>query len=219
VTRPDRRLEWSATRHDLPVLTEGDELNTRSRILQAAWKIIDEKGETAATMIAVAKLANVSRQAVYLHFSDRSHLLSSLSTFLDERMGLGGWMQEVEALNDGAAMVRRVAETRFKRSLVMAPLIRSIEGNRYRDEAAAKAWKRRHEMNVTWMADVVVRQLATEGKLHASWNHAEAATLLTILFSFRAWDDLTQIHDWPPKGYVEILTSVALSMLAGPAQR
>ena len=196
-----------------------DEPTTRGRILQAAWKIIDEKGEIAATMKAVAKLANVSRQAVYLHFTDRSHLLSSLSDFLDEKMGLGGWMEEVEALSDGEAMVLRVAETRAQRSLVMASLIRSIEGNRYRDEAAANAWKRRHGMNVTWMADVVVRQLATEGRLHPSWNHIEAATLLTIMFSFRVWDDLTQTHDWPPKGYIEVLTSAALSMLAGPARR
>jgi AcrR family transcriptional regulator len=198
---------------------EQDELSTRGRILQAAWKIIDEKGETAATMKAVAKLANVSRQAVYLHFADRSHLLSSLSDFLDEKMGLGGWMKEVEALNDGEAMVRRVAETRERRSLVMASLIRSIEGDRYRDEAAAGAWKRRHEMNVAWMADVVVRQLAVEGRLDPSWDHVEAATLLTIIFSFRVWDDLTQIHDWLPKSYIDGLTSAALSVLAGPARR
>jgi AcrR family transcriptional regulator len=198
---------------------ETDELGTRERILQAAWKIISEKGETAATIKAVAKLANVSRQAVYLHFADRSHLLSSLSDFLDEKMGLGGWMKEVEALNDGEAMVRRVAETRAERHVVLAPLIRSIEANRYRDVAAAQAWERRHGLNVGWMAAVVVRQLESEGRLHPSWNHTAAATLLTTFFTFRVWDDLTHADDWTPKSYIEVMTAAALSVLAGCARR
>jgi AcrR family transcriptional regulator len=208
-------LTASTREADPPPIRE--ELGTRERILQAAWKIIVEKGEAAATVKDVAKQASVSRQAVYLHFADRSHLLSSLSDFLDEKIGLGGWMREVEALDGGEAMVRRIAETRAQRSLVMAPLIRSIEGDRHRDEAAAEAWKRRHGMNVAWMADVVVRKLASEGRVHPSWDHTEAGTMLTIIFSFRVWDDLTQFHDWSLQSYVDVLTSSALSMIAGPA--
>lgn len=192
---------------------------TRERILASAWKIIDEKGEAAATMKAVAKLAGVSRQAVYLHFADRSHLLSSLSDYVDEMMGLRGWMKDVEALEGGAQMLRRIAETRAKRSRVMASLVRSIESDRFRDEAAAAAWRRRHDLNIAWMANTVVRRLAAEGEVHPSWDHKQAATLLVTLFSFRAWDDLTQACDWPEETYVEILTSTAMSILAGPSRR
>ncbi len=196
----------------------GLDIGTRERILAAAWKIIDEKGEAAATMKAVAKLTGVSRQAVYLHFADRSHLLSSLSDYVDEKMGLGGWMQDVEALDDGEKMLRRVAETRAQRSRVMASLVRSIESDRFRDESAAAAWRRRHDLNIAWMAGTVVRRLALEGRVHPSWDHKQAATLMVTLFSFRAWDDLTQFSDWSTATYVETLTATVLSMLAGPAR-
>lgn len=192
---------------------------TRERILAAAWKIIEEKGEAAATMKAVATLTGVSRQAVYLHFSDRSHLLSSVSDYLDEKMGLGGWMKEVEALDDGHAMIRRVAETRAQRSRVIASLVRSVEADRFRDEAAAGAWRRRHQMNVGWVETVIVRKLVAEGRVHSSWDVRQAASLLVLLFSFRTWDDLTQASEWPEATYVDAITSVALSMLEGPARR
>lgn len=195
------------------------DVGTRERILAAAWKIIDEKGEAAATMKAVAKLTGVSRQAVYLHFADRSHLLSSVSDYLDEKMGLGGWMKEVEAMDDGHAMIRRVAETRAQRSQVLASLVRSIEADRFRDEAAAGAWRRRHLMNVAWVETVIVRKLVAEGRMHESWDAHQAASLLVLLFSFRTWDDLTQASEWPEATYVEAITSSALSILAGPARR
>ena len=200
----------------LPV-PAGAEPSTRERVLAAAWKIIDEKGEAGATMRAVAKLANVSRQAVYLHFADRSHLLSSLSGYVDEKVGLGGWMKDIEDMGDGRAMLRRLGETRAQRSQVLASLVRSIEADRYRDEAAAAAWKRRQELNVVWMAKTVVRKLAEEGRVHPSWDHKEAATLLVTLYSFRAWDDLTQARDWPVDRYVEVLAAAAASILAGPS--
>lgn len=205
--------------NDHQVQTAETDVGTRERILAAAWKIIEEKGEAAATMKAVGTLAGVSRQAVYLHFSDRSHLLSSVSDYLDEKMGLGGWMKEVEALEDGHAMIRRVAETRAQRSRVIASLVRSVEADRFRDEAAAGAWRRRHQMNVAWVEAVIVRKLVSEGRVHSSWDGRQAASLLVLLFSFRTWDDLTQASDWPDAAYVHTITSVALSMLEGPARR
>lgn len=195
------------------------DVGTRERILAAAWKIIDEKGEAAATMKAVAKLTGVSRQAVYLHFSDRSHLLSSLSDYLDEKMGLGGWMKEVEAMDDGHGMIRRVAETRAQRSSVLASLVRSVEADRFRDEAAAAAWRRRLQMNVAWVEKVVVGKLVAEGRVHDSWSPHHAASLLVLLFSFRTWDDLTQASEWTETDYVDAITSAALSILEGPPRR
>jgi AcrR family transcriptional regulator len=197
------------------VVEDVGDLGTRERILAVAWKIIEDKGEAAATIKAVAKLAQLSRQAVYLHFKDRSELLSSLSDYVDEKIGLSGWMAAVEALEDGEAMLWRIAETRIKRSKTIAALVRSVEADRYRDEAAAAAWTRRHEMNVTWMEKTVVRRLSEEGRVHKSWIAKDAATLLVNLFSFRAWDDLTHASGWSAERYMEITTCAALSVLAG----
>src|SRR5690606_10439372 len=127
------------------------QLDTRDRILAVARSIVDEKGEAAATMKAVAKGAGVSRQAVYLHFSDRSQLLSALSDYIDEKLGIGDWMEQIEALDSGIAMLRMLAVTRCQRSAGLVTLVRSVESDRFRNQAASSAWFRRYWWNIAWV--------------------------------------------------------------------
>lgn len=189
------------------------QLDTRERILAVARSIVDEEGEAAATMKAVAKGAGVSRQAVYLHFSDRSQLLSALSDYIDEKLGIGDWMEQIEALDSGLAMLRMLAVTRCQRSAGLVTLVRSVESDRFRNQAASSAWYRRHWWNIAWLERVIVRQLHTEGLLHPSWMMRDAATFLVMLFSLRNWDDLTQVGGWTTDYYVEAMTAVSMSAL------
>ncbi|MBB5708128.1 TetR/AcrR family transcriptional regulator [Sphingopyxis panaciterrulae] len=192
------------------------QLNTRDRILAVARSIVDEKGEAAATMKAVAKGAGVSRQAVYLHFSDRSQLLSALSDYIDEKLGIGDWMEQIEALDSGIAMLRMLAVTRCQRSVGLVTLVRSVESGRFRNQAASSAWFRRHWWNIAWVERVIVRQLHTEGLLHPSWIMRDAATFLVTLFALRNWDDLTQVGGWSTDHYIETLSAVAVAALTSP---
>jgi len=188
-------------------------LDTRDRILAVARNIVDEEGEAAATMKAVAKGAGVSRQAVYLHFSDRSQLLSALSDYIDEKLGIGDWMNQIEALDSGVAMLKMLAVTRCQRSVGLVTLVRSIESDRFRNQAASAAWYRRHWWNIAWIERVIIRQLHNEGLLHPSWAMRDAATLLVTLFALRNWDDLTQVGGWTTEQYVNTLSAVAISAL------
>ena len=193
-------------------------LGTRDRILAVARRMIDESGVSAATMKGVAKAAGVSRQAVYLHFSDRSQLLSALSDYIDEELGLGDWMSRIAALNDGKEMLQMLAELRCQRSAGLASLVRSVENDRFRDAEAHMAWRRRHQVNVDWMENVLVRQLRLEGKLHDTWKTDDAATFLVTLFSLRNWDDLTQAWGWSDKQYIDVMLAASTAVMAGPAR-
>ena len=193
-------------------------LGTRERILAVARRIVDQSGVSAATMKGVAKAAGVSRQAVYLHFSDRSQLLSALSDYIDEELGLGDWMFRIAALDDGVDMLRMLAQLRCQRSAGLASLVRSVENDRFRDEEAHMAWRRRHQVNVDWMENVIVRQLMLEGKLHNTWKREDAATFLVTLFSLRNWDDLTQAWGWSADQYIDVMLAASLSVMAGTAK-
>ncbi|MEO1505580.1 MAG: helix-turn-helix domain-containing protein, partial [Pseudomonadota bacterium] len=59
------------------------ESDTRTRILQAAWRLLEE-GAAGVRMSDIAKAAGVSRQAVYLHFPTRAKLLIDTTRYVDE---------------------------------------------------------------------------------------------------------------------------------------
>ena len=63
---------------------------TRERLLDAAWTEATERGVEALTLAAVAAQAGVSRQAVYLHFQNRSTLLVEMTRRHDRTSGFAG---------------------------------------------------------------------------------------------------------------------------------
>jgi AcrR family transcriptional regulator len=193
------------------------DLSTRERILAAAQRIIVGEREEAASMKAIAKAAGISRQAVYLHFADRSKLLQALVDYVDQSAGFANWRQDVLREREGHLRLRRLAEARCARSGVVKELVRAVEGARHRDSAALQAWRNRFRSNVNWISEHIVGRLAEEGRIHESWSRKDAASLLVVMFSFRAWDDLTRDAGWSAQHYTETLTAAALCALAGPA--
>jgi AcrR family transcriptional regulator len=52
-----------------------ENLETRIRILNSAWKLLVGSHASAVRMSDIAKQTGISRQAVYLHFPTRAELL------------------------------------------------------------------------------------------------------------------------------------------------
>jgi AcrR family transcriptional regulator len=59
-------------------MSSGGRPETRTQILDAARAMFEERGYYGAGLSAVAKVAGVSRQAIYLHFSSKAELLTAL---------------------------------------------------------------------------------------------------------------------------------------------
>jgi AcrR family transcriptional regulator len=68
--------------------TRGGDPSTRRRILVAALDLITRHGGADVSLADLARAAHVSRQALYLHFTDRSALLVALVRHADERREL-----------------------------------------------------------------------------------------------------------------------------------
>ena len=58
-------------------------IETRTRILDAAWKLLETGQGSGVRMSDIAKTAGISRQAVYLHFPTRAELLIATTRHLD----------------------------------------------------------------------------------------------------------------------------------------
>ena len=69
--------------------------STSGRILEAAMTRLRASQGASLTMAEVAAQAGVSRQAVYLHFADRTALLMALIRHVDEARGLAAKLRAI----------------------------------------------------------------------------------------------------------------------------
>src|SRR4051794_41972833 len=87
-------------------------------------------------MADVAGAAGISRQALYLHFPERSALLLALVEFVDEREDLAGAVAAVEAAGDGRAPGRAWGQMQADRNPRIAVPARAPDQSRHRDGPA-----------------------------------------------------------------------------------
>ncbi|MGB0506892.1 MAG: TetR/AcrR family transcriptional regulator, partial [Pikeienuella sp.] len=57
---------------------------TRERILKTTWTLLEDGSGANVRMSDIAKAAEISRQALYLHFPNRAELLVATTRYLDE---------------------------------------------------------------------------------------------------------------------------------------
>jgi AcrR family transcriptional regulator len=60
---------------------------TRTRVLETAWRRVLEHGPAAASVKDIAREAGVSRQLVYFHYGSRAGLLTAMARHRDEAFG------------------------------------------------------------------------------------------------------------------------------------
>jgi AcrR family transcriptional regulator len=192
--------------------------STRDRILDAARGLVEARPTAVPSMSDVARATGISRQALYLHFPDRSALLLAVVEHVDDREGLEAGIAAVEAAADGPAQVRAWVDMQARRNPSIASLARAIDQSRHRDDPTTDAWRDRTASRLRG-ATAIVRRLRREGRVHRTWNTAEAATLVWEFVSFRVWDDLVNEAGLRPERYAEIVTTAVLATLAAPVRR
>ena len=192
--------------------------STRERILDNALGLIEAAPDAVPSMSAIARATGISRQALYLHFPERSALLLALVEHVDEREDLQAEIAKVVGAPDGLAQVRAWAEMLARRNPRIAPLARALDQSRHADEPAATAWRDRTR-NRLGAATGIVQRLRSDGHVHSSWTNDEAAALVWELLSFRVWDDLAGEAGLPSDRYIEIVTAAALAALSAPVRR
>ncbi|KGM86674.1 transcriptional regulator, TetR family [Roseovarius mucosus DSM 17069] len=188
--------------------------STRERILNAAWKLLDSNPGTAARMSDIAKAAGVSRQALYLHFPNRTELFIATTRHQDEVFGVQNMLSASRAATSGedrlAAFVTAWGNYIPKIFGVAKTLMIMSET----DADAAGAWHER-------MADMregcaaAVAALARDGVLIK--EQKDATDLLWTLLSITTWEQLTRLCDWSQDRYINEILRVARLALCGRA--
>lgn len=180
--------------------------DTRQRILAAALDVITESGSALAVK-DVAERAGVSRQAVYLHFGDRTGLVVGLVRHMDETLKLGASIDTILAASTGAELIDRAVLVHAEFSAAIDAVALILETAQYEDEALGEAWRERmrfrHQLHRTF-----AQRLAELGALADHWGVSDAGDLFYAVTLVGPWRELTREVGWSKKRYVEQMSAL-----------
>lgn len=187
---------------------------TRSRILDATWKLVAEEGGRFK-LSDVAARASVSRQAVYLHFGDRAGLLVGLVEHMDDTLDLGESLAKVHTAPDGGSLLEAAMRLNTTFWGQVFPVAQVLEAAQHDDEALGAAWRNRMRFRHAAFR-AMIEALAERGELDEDWSIDAAAATLYAVAHFDTWRELVIELDWTDGRYIESTTRLLRRALLRP---
>jgi AcrR family transcriptional regulator len=188
------------------------ELDTRSRILEAAYALLIKRGGGELSMAEIGRGANVSRQAVYLHFADRADLFVALVQYVDEKHGLAEALEKIRNAPSGVASLRAMALHQARTNPDVWPLARAADAVGRTDDGVEKAWQDRLRDRYS-ACKQIVKRLARDGTLREDLEADVATDLLWTITSLDTWEDLVLLRKWKSGQYENQITDLLMRSL------
>lgn len=184
---------------------------TRVRILDAANRLLLERGYHGVGLEAVAAVAKVSRQTVYDRFGSKAGLLTAMIARSEEVAGLPARLAAVRLASDGLAMLRAFLDAVVAIEPQVYPYSRLLHAARLDDPVAADLWNWRLSSRQAGLR-VVFERLATEGRLRPGLRSDEATDVAWALTSPHQYEYLVIERGWTVERY-RVHLEAALSCL------
>ena len=188
--------------------------STRNRVLDAALSLV-EKADGPIAMGAIAKAAGLSRQALYLLFTDKTDLFVALVRHVDEQRGLAEELAKIGAAPTGVDSLLVMVDLQARLNPGLKSLADAFELLRRQDPAAQSAWQDRLDHRLEGCRTIVSR-IAADGDLKPGLDQAAAADLMWTITSLRTWDDLVSQRGWSPDQYRRRVAHLLLGAVVRP---
>ena len=184
-----------------------ENLPTRTRILEATLKLLEDGEGSKVRMSDIAKAANVSRQAVYLHFPGRADLLTETTRYVDQINDIDALLQESRNASTGRERLVAWVDVWGNYIPKIYGVAKALLAMKDTDDEALTAWNDR--MNaVREGCEAVITALQRDGALNPTLTEKEATDMLWTVLSVRSWEHLRQDCGWSQKTYIEKTTIV-----------
>lgn len=183
-------------------------VDTRTRILDAAIQILEESGGCGVRMGDIAKASGISRQAVYLHFTSRTELLVAATRYVDEKLDIDGRLAASRAAQTGEERLRLYIECWGNYIPEIYSVGKALMMAQNSDEAAAAAWRDR----MLAMRDgcrAAIDAIHADGKLASAWTRPKATDALCTMLLVPNWEHLTIECGWSAQQYVRYMTDIS----------
>ncbi len=183
-------------------------INTRERILKSTLNLLEVSQGKGVRMSDIAKAADVSRQALYLHFKTRANLLIEVTYYLDAIKG-----------SEERLLASRNASTGLERldAYIVAwggyipeiySIAKALVAMSDSDVAAAQAWSERMQ-DMREGCEAAIRALDRDQMLTSDYSLDHATDILWTLLSVRNWEQLTLECGWSQEKYITTQKSLA----------
>ena len=182
--------------------------NTRTRILETAIQLLEERGGRGVHMGDIAKETGISRQAVYLHFTSRTDLLVAATRYLDEKLDVDRRLAPSRAATSGIDRLDLYVECWGNYIPEIYGIGKALLMACDTDDAADIAWKDR----MAAMRDgcrAAIDALHADGKLAPEWSRPKATDALWTLLLVPNWESLTVECGWSTKEYIRRMKILA----------
>lgn len=188
-------------------------ITTRTQILDATWQLIEEYGKSPS-LVAIAQKAGVSRQAVYLHFGDRTGLLVALIEHMNLQLGKESRVREIFDAPTGLEVLDRLVDGLSVFTARVDKVARVFEVEQYQDDAVAAAWRNVMSSRREQVREVI-RRIAKDKQLAAVWTIASATDLCHCILMPGQWRELVHHLGWSPKRYAKHVKALLRRGLSG----
>lgn len=169
-------------------------MRSRAAILDAAWKLIGERG-LAVSMAEIGEAVGMTRQSIYVHFKTRGGLLVALVRRVDEREEIHARLLRAIELPDASERLDAFLVGWFDFVPKIHPVARQLIAARHHDVEAAEAWRdRMDELREGFL--LLARSLQREGALRTDWTAPLAADYLWAGASVQVWELLAVDRGW-----------------------
>lgn len=189
-----------------------EETDTRTRILEATWHLLEQHRGQGVSMSDIARETGISRQAVYLHFASRTELMIATIKYVDEVKGLYEQLSQLQAITSGIKLMEASIDIWGNYIPEIYGLARAMLMARDTDEAMAAAWNN----SMGCLRDVcqsTIETLERENRLNPAWSVDEATDLFVTIISIQNWEQLTVECGWSNSQYIRHIKSLLKSIL------
>ena len=188
-----------------------DRINTKTRILEVTWRLL-ESGNTAIRMADIAKAADVSRQALYLHFPNRAELLIATTRHIDTVKNIDQRLARSRSASSGIERLQAFVEAWGGYIPEIHGISVALRAMRDTDKEAAAAWEDRMQA-VRHGCEAAVRAISEDGYLKKELTEVTAVDLLWTLLSVENWERLVLECCWSQSDYERTLKQISEATL------
>lgn len=183
--------------------------DTRTRILEATWSLLESQAKNVR-MSDIAKAAGISRQALYLHFSNRAELLIATTKHIDSVKDVDARLAESRAASTGKDRLDAFVTAWCNYIPEIYSVSVALRAMRASDAEAAEAWDNRMQA-VRHGCAAAVAKLAADGMLNPDLREGPATDLLWTLLSVENWERLVKECGWTQTQYLSSMKSLTFS--------
>jgi len=163
-------------------------------------------------MADIAKASKLSRQAIYLHFDNRTELLIATTEYVDQIKQVDKRIQPTLQASSGQQRLERFIEFWGGHIPQIYGIAKALLDQRHTDDAAANAWENRMLL-VREQCDIIVSELKKDKVLCDAWTVPIASSLLFSTLSVQAWEQYTQTQGWSASQYIKRMKVATHRML------